>query len=126
MIYCYKIQCLNYTILHYSLQNKYHCTSINAKSILLVLLAASDFECIASLHGDRQALAQKVGLPHIAVIPVIRRPSWATNALAYSPHAPKVSNARGTNTCVLERAAYFATSVASALAAAATALPADA
>ena len=28
--------------------------------------AASDCECIASLHGDRQALTQKVSLLHIA------------------------------------------------------------
>jgi hypothetical protein len=50
---------------------------------------------------------------------LMRLPSSDTKPFACSPHAPKVSKAKGMKVCVVERAVYLLAFVASALAAAA-------
>ena len=57
--------------------------------ILMEVKAASDCECLASPCSNRQALAQKVGLPHIARDPCDSPTQLGHDALACSPHATK-------------------------------------
>ena len=79
---------------------------------------------LLNMNGNGQALAQEISLTYISCDPRDQPAQLHHEYPGLLPHALRVSNARGTNTCVLERAAYLATFVASALAAAAPAHPA--